>query len=107
MATVPATQLGFLDPNAPTLTFAEDRPVEKTALTPEEQAALLAQIAAQQPAEASALQKGIGTLETGATLASSGPAYLAGLANLLGTLTPPEARTMGIMGSAADTTRSV
>jgi len=104
MATVPATQLGFLDPNAPTLTFEEDRPVEKTALTPEEQAALLAQIAAQQqvaqqPAEASALQKGIGTLETGATLASSGPAYLAGLANLLGTLTPPEARTMGIMGA--------
>ena len=99
MATVPATQLGFLDPNAPTLTFAEDRPVEKTALTPEEQAALLAQIAAQQPAEASALQKGIGTLETGATLASSGPAYLVGLANLLGTLTPPEARTMGIMGA--------
>ena len=91
-----------LDPNAPTLTFAEDRPVEKTELTPEEKAELLAQIAAQQPAqqpaEASALQKGIGTLETGATLASSGPAFLAGLANLLGTLTPPEARTMGIMG---------
>ena len=104
MATVPATQLGSLYVDAPTLTFAENRPVEKTALTPEEQAALLAQIAAQQPvtqqpAEASALQKGIGALETGATLASSGPAYLVGLANLLGTLTPPEARTMGIMGA--------
>ena len=98
MATVPATQLGSLYVDAPTLTFAEDRPVEKTELTPEEQAALLAQIAAQQPAEASALQKGIGTLETGATLASSGPAYLAGLANLLGTLTPQDARAMGIMG---------